>query len=173
MENQLGNGEDLHVRRACPNDAQDLVEIIDVVGAEGIYIANDGSPVSAAQQAEIIRHLNPEWQWIGVIEVNNRVVATLEMVRGTFSKNRHTATFGMAVLPHFRRRSLGHSLVNAAHVWAAQQGIRKISIAVLATNVGARKFYEKHGYGVEGVRAQQYVMAGQWVDEWMMARFLL
>ncbi len=165
-------GTPYQVRDARPEDAAALVALLDRVGREEIYIADESAQISEAQQAEILRRLNPEVQLVLVLEQHHVIVGSLEMIRGTFRKNRHTAIFGMALLPESRGHGLGEGLLRTAERWAQDAGVMKISLAVFSSNRAAIRLYQRLGYQEEGRRLRQYLIAGKWVDEIWMARWL-
>lgn len=165
-------GRPYRLREAEERDAAALVSIIAQVGAEEVHIANEGSAYTVEQQAHILRARDRSVQFIAVAEVEGAIVGTLEMVRGTFRKNAHTATFGMALLPSARGRGLGAGLLGLAHRWARDQGIVKVYLSVFSTNGSAIRLYEKMGYRVEGSRPDHYRIGGQPVDEVLMAYYL-
>jgi ribosomal protein S18 acetylase RimI-like enzyme len=164
-------GPEVTIGRASPADAEGIVGVLATVGAEGRYIANEGPIWSAEQQRQLILQADPHLQLILVVRVGSEVVGTLEMIRGAWSKNRHTATFGMALLPAWRGRRLGERLVREAEAWAGAEGVAKISLAVFASNLPALRLYRRLGYQEEGRRYRQYRIDHQWVDEIWMAKW--
>lgn len=166
------NGNVYRIRDAAPEDAPVIVEILTQVGQEGIYIANEGLYMSAEQQAQVVERRNPDLHLILVAERGFEVVGTLEMVRGVFQKNRHTANFGMALVPVARGHGIGEGLLLSAHRWARDLGIQKIGLSVFATNQAAIRLYQRLGYQEEGRRQNQFVLQGTYVDEVLMATYL-
>jgi ribosomal protein S18 acetylase RimI-like enzyme len=77
---------------------------------------------------------------------------------------------GFAVHPAERGRGTGAMLLDALARQAAAAGIRKLSLRVLATNERAQRVYARAGYEVEGVLRGEFVIAGQAVDDVLMAR---
>lgn len=172
LERPDRNGSVYRIRDAVPEDAPFIVDVLSQVGQEGIYIANEGVYMSAQQQAEVVAHRNPEIHLVLVAEQDFRIVGTLEMVRGVFKKNRHTANFGMALVPEGRGRGLGEGLLLAAHDWARQLGIQKICLSVFSSNRAAIRLYTRLGYAEEGRRKNQFLLFDAWVDEVLMAYYL-
>lgn len=166
------NGAPYVVRDAVPEDAPHLVELLNRVGQEEVYIADERAQLTADQEASIIQARNPDVQVILVAEQNGTTAGSLEMIRGILRKNRHTALFGMALLPEFRGRHIGRGMLLAAEDWAREAGVRKISLAVFATNQAAIHLYESLGYAEEGRRHRQYLLNDNWIDEIWMARWL-
>ncbi len=172
LEQPDRSGNGYRVRDAVPEDAPRIVEILTHVGLEGIYIANEGFYMSAEQQAQVLTRRNPDIHLILVAEQASQIVGTLEMVRGVFQKNRHTANFGMALTSDVRGRGMGEGLLLAAHKWARDRGIQKICLSVFASNRAAIRLYTRLGYEEEGRRKHQFLLEGSLVDEVLMAVYL-
>lgn len=160
------------VRDARVEDAPALINLLNRVGQEEIYIADEKAQIPVEQEAAIIRHRNPEVQLILVAEQEGAIAGSLEMVRGVLKKNAHTAIFGMALHPEFRGRGIGRGLLGSAEQWARGVGVQKVSLAVFASNHAAIRLYAGLGYEEEGRRYRQYRILGEWVDEIWMARWL-
>jgi ribosomal protein S18 acetylase RimI-like enzyme len=160
------------VRVARPADAAQLVNILDVVGAERWFIANDSASWTVADQRRIIEGLVDHAQRILVADFRGAVVGSLELVRGRLAKNGHTANLAMAILPSYRGIGIGTRLMEEAHSWARAVGIEKICLSVFATNQTAIGLYRKMGYQVEGTRVGQFQIDHALVDELLMAYFL-
>lgn len=160
------------VRPARPADGPMMVELLNRVGAEQVYIADDAASLTAEEESRLIERHNPDLQCILVAEQEQRLAGSLEMIRGAVSKNRHTALFGMALFPEFRGRQIGRGLLAVAEIWAESVGVEKISLAVFATNHQAQALYRALGYVEEGRRRGQYRILGQAVDEVWMAKWL-
>jgi len=167
------NGQPYHVRDAEPADAEFFIDLINQVGAEEQYIADERATLTVAQQAQLIQARHPAYQCLLVAEMGGRLAGSLEMVRGTLKKNQHTAFFGMALLPEFRHLSIGRGLLLAAEAWAQAVGVEKIGLTVFETNLAARRLYESLGYVEEARRRGQFRIGGQPVDEIWMARWLV
>ena len=62
----------------------------------------------------------------------------------------------IAVHPDFRRRGIGEKLMLAAIDYSESQGIDAITWEVRASNIGARRLYEKLGFVSVGIRPRYY-----------------
>ncbi|WP_053958455.1 GNAT family N-acetyltransferase [Sulfobacillus thermosulfidooxidans] len=160
------------IREATVEDALDIITVIKEVGTEGQYIANEGEYYTLEQQRHILQNRNPAIQLILVAVVDNRVVGTLEAIRGTFTKNRHVATMGMVLRQGFRGQGRGSGLIKVLELWARQHEIAKIAISVFETNGPALHFYQRHGFVIEAMRPNQFVIDGKMVAEVFMAKYL-
>jgi ribosomal protein S18 acetylase RimI-like enzyme len=76
---------------------------------------------------------------------------------------------GIAVDPAFRRRGVGRALIDAAIAEAGARGAHRLTLRVLGPNDGARRLYESAGFVVEGVQRDEFLLAGRYVDDLLMA----
>jgi len=82
------------------------------------------------------------------------------------------AELGILVLPPHRGQGVGRRLMAYALDWTADQGLKKITLSVFATNRRAIRMYEQLDFTTEGKRKMQYSIQGEYVDEILMAKFL-
>jgi ribosomal protein S18 acetylase RimI-like enzyme len=109
-----------------------------------------------------------------VAEDGGEIVGYVAVGRAThLESNRHVADIrGLAVAPDHQGRGLGRALVHAALDAARERGARKVTLRVLAPNTAARALYESCGFVVEGVRRDEFLLDGRYVDDVLMARDL-
>jgi ribosomal protein S18 acetylase RimI-like enzyme len=79
---------------------------------------------------------------------------------------------GIAVAESARGRGIGSTLLDAVTAEAKRRGVRKITLHVFASNVAARRLYERHGYVLEGTHPREFLIEGQFVDSLDLAKFL-
>src|SRR4029079_2987669 len=102
------------------------------------------------------------------------IVGYVAVGRATrLESNRDVADIrGLAVAPNHQGRGLGRALVEAALNAARGRGARKVTLRVLGPNTAARALYESCGFVVEGVRRDEFLLDGRYVDDVLMARHL-
>jgi ribosomal protein S18 acetylase RimI-like enzyme len=76
---------------------------------------------------------------------------------------------GLGVDPPWQRHGVGRRLLQQAVREAALRGARKLSLRVLASNTAARRLYSAGGFAVEGVLGEEFLLAGRYVDDVLMA----
>ncbi|MCL6481675.1 MAG: ribosomal protein S18-alanine N-acetyltransferase [Firmicutes bacterium] len=62
----------------------------------------------------------------------------------------------LAVRPEARRLGLGSQLLARALEEARRAGVRRVGLEVRASNVAAIRFYERHGFRLQGRRRDYY-----------------
>ena len=83
-----------------------------------------------------------------------------ELVGYSHVENRDTQLYirMLVVHPHYQRRGIGSKLVESV-IASGKQQPRHIGLEVFKINDEAKKFYERHGFNVEGETPSSYVMA--------------
>lgn len=106
-----------------------------------------------------------------VAEVDGVVAGYLTARHPTrFDSSRHVLHIqGLAVHPEFQRRGIARALLDAL---AENGGARRLTLRVFAPNAAARALYESAGFEVEGVLREEFLVAGRYIDDVLMARVL-
>ena len=168
----LRDGRQVAVRPATPDDAAASVAVVHAVAAEGRYLLVEPDQVrSPEEQREYLQRLHPDDLFL-VAEVDRRIVGQVDAYRGRWGKTRHTAELGIVVLEGYRNLGIGRRLLGEVDAWAAALGLLKLSLGVFSSNERAIHLYQSCGYRVEGVRSRHLYIAGEFVDELIMAKFL-
>ncbi|MEF2968234.1 GNAT family N-acetyltransferase [Paenibacillus sp. M1] len=82
--------------------------------------------------------------------------------------NRHVYDINIAIHPGYQRRGVGRVLMEAMKRLAAERGIRKLSLRVLASNPGAVAFYRSCGFVEQGRLVGEFYLDGQYIDDILM-----
>lgn len=92
--------------------------------------------------------------------------------RGKNARLGHCINVGLAVMQDFWGQGIGNALMNAFEEWAAQNGIVRIELEVMAHNERAVALYKKRGFEVEGLKKKSICVDGEYIDEYLMAKLL-
>ncbi|MNO18390.1 Protease synthase and sporulation negative regulatory protein PAI 1 [compost metagenome] len=84
--------------------------------------------------------------------------------------NAHVLELNIAIHPAYQRQGIGRVLMDALVQLAAERGVRKLSLRVLASNPGAVAFYESCGFVEQGRLVEEFWLDGQYVDDIFMWR---
>ena len=109
-----------------------------------------------------------------VAELDDTVVGYVRLKPPThLPENAHvTYVAGLAVHPAARRRGVAAALMTAAEPFARARAARKLSLRVLSTNQPAMRLYERLGFECEGALRDEFLIAGRYVDDVLMAKRL-
>jgi ribosomal protein S18 acetylase RimI-like enzyme len=86
--------------------------------------------------------------------------------------HQHVLMIDMGVHPAFQRKGIGSKLLTFMEKWAKEQGIKKLSLRVLATNPGAIALYQANGFKEEGRLVDEFLLDGNYVDDLLMYKFI-
>jgi RimJ/RimL family protein N-acetyltransferase len=166
-------GHKVVLRPVTPADARAMVDLIHTVAQEGVYFIVEPENVrTEVAQRESLEKVDPANECFFVAEVDGVVAGFVDAKRGASAKERHVATLGIALAPAYRSLGIGPKLMAALEDWARQVGVHKLSLGVFGTNDRARRMYERMGYEVEGIQRRHFLIQGQYVDDFLMAKWL-
>ena len=169
---RTNSGELLTIRRARNTDAAQLIDLINIVGAEKIYIVIERFAHTVEWEQNYIKNLNPLNLLYMIALVDKKLVGLLSLERETYAKTRHIASLGMVILKEFRREGIGSVLVESGLEWSKKRGIEKIILSCFSTNSAAIALYKKFGFNEESIRRKQFKVDGKYVDEIQMALWI-
>ena len=103
----------------------------------------------------------------------DRLVGMAGIQRGDSPKTRHSAfIWGVYVQPDWRGLQIADALIDACLAWGRSQAIKIAKLAVITTNAGAIRCYQRCGFKAYGIEPQALYYDGTLYDELMMARTL-
>ncbi len=168
----LRDGRRALIRRAEAHDARAVLDHVNAVAAEGIYLMTERLDLTPKEERAVFRRADGVSMLYLVAVVDGRIVGTATFARGRPSKSRHTASLGLALRRDTRGVGLGTAMMEAGTAWARSAGVRKLTLGVFATNRPALRLYRRLGLLPEGRLRGQVVLRGRFVDEILMARWL-
>jgi len=169
---RLRDGREVVLREAAESDAAALLENINLVGAEHVYILTERVPNDLDTEREWVRGFDGAHSVLYVAEAGGKIVGQADAHRGGVPKNHHTATLGIAIREGWRDSGLGTLLVNAILDWMRTRGVEKACLEVFSSNGRAMALYRKLGFEEEGRRRGQFKVRGEYVDDLIMAKWL-
>ncbi len=153
------------IRNAIPSDSVGIIDCMQSVMSEKVYLVSEIYLYSERGQKDLIR--NPDDLNLVAI-IGNEIVGTINVQRGIYKKNRHTANLGIAIKKQYREMGIGTELIKRAIKWAFEQNILKMNLEVFSSNEKAVSLYKKLGFEIEGVRRGQFVIENSFVDDVLM-----
>ncbi|BCJ27541.1 GNAT family N-acetyltransferase [Actinocatenispora sera] len=142
---------DLVVRRYEESDADAVLALAPRL-TEGVPPWRDPAAVERAVRgwvADAIAGTEPVW----VAALDGRVVGFVHAGEHRhFTGERDGYVGELVVAADAARAGVGRALMDAAHRWAADRGLRRLTLETGAANATARAFYRSLGYAEEDVR---------------------
>ena len=156
---------DVEIRPAEPGDDSALRAIDDATWSPIVTPAPARPPGSGSYA------LQADLDGVLVAVAGGAVAGYVKVGRAVeLESNRHVLEVkGLAVDPPQQGRGIGRALMEAAAEDARSRGARRLTLRALAPNTGARALYEACGFVEEGVLRGEFLLAGEYVDDVLMA----
>ncbi len=160
------------IRKALPEDAEEISDIWIVICAEREYSAVN-RPFTPKQEREYLISLS-DHEGIFVAEFEDQIVGFQSLDRWAKYSDSfdHVGVIGTFVLPMWRRKKIGNQLTQYSFNFARKHNYEKIVIYIRASNSGAINFYSILGFVQKGILARQVKIDNQYDDEIFMEFFL-
>jgi RimJ/RimL family protein N-acetyltransferase len=160
------------LRPGRPTDGRSLARLFADVRAEGRWLITAPGAVSEPSEAFWISEMVRAGEHLVLVaeadaDVVGNVLVTVD--RGVATE--HIGVLSITVADGWREVGIGSELVAAAQRWAADRGLRKLSLGVFPDNERAIAVYRKRGFVEEGLRRRQYRTGDAFRDEVLMAWF--
>ena len=168
------DGRRFTIREMKLSDAEELLEHIKALAEERIFLLlePDEIPKTVDEERNILRIYKEENRKMLVAVMDGKIVGSGDCRLGKLNKNRHTASFGVAVRKEYRNLGIGRALLSRLMDWAESKGAEKLWLSVFSTNESAMALYKKLGFEVECIRKGQFKVNGKYVDEVVMVKWL-
>lgn len=168
----LRDGRRVLLRAAGPSDARELLEHVNSVGAEMVYLHTERIDKSVEEEQEWIKGFDGLASLLLVAEHDGKVVGSADIRRGAQTKSAHVAQLGIALGRDFRGQGLGRAILEDLVAWARNVGVRKVTLIVFATNLRAIALYRSLGFVEEGRLRGHVILRGIPDDEVLMSRWI-
>lgn len=160
------------LRPARPTDGRALARLFAEVRAEGRWLISTASAVSEPSEAFWISEMiRAGEQLVLVAEADGELIGNVLVSVDRSAATEHIGVLSILLADGWRDVGIGSELVAAAQRWAAEHGLRKLSLGVFPDNARAIAVYEKAGFVREGLRRMQYRSGDRFRDEVLMAWF--
>lgn len=168
------NGMNYTIRSAVMNDAKVLSKLrVQIDGeTENLDREKGEAFIDVPGFEQLIKEDTKNQKNIFLVaEVHNRIVAFSRCEGNPLKKFSHKVEFGVCVLKDFWGYGIGKNLLKESTAWADNNGIKKMTLTVLATNEKAIQLYEKLGFVIEGILKKDKLLSdGKYYNTLVMGR---
>ena len=171
-EIQLKNGQACILRQSLEEDAQNVLDYVNIVCGETDFLTFGKSdmPWTLEEEQKFIKeHFESDNKLIIVAEVQGHIVGITGFTGGKTKRVQHVGEFGISVLQQYWGLGIGRALVENLIEWAGKSGVvRKINLRVRVDNKRAIKLYKSLGFSNEGLISRQFLINNKFYDVYCM-----
>jgi RimJ/RimL family protein N-acetyltransferase len=158
---------EVEITRIAAEYVEGFHRALDFVARERKYLAFlEAPPLERTRQFVMDNIAKGYPQFVAV--AGGEVVGWCDVIPKSRPIHAHSGVFGMGLLPPFRGRGHGASLIQAALSEARRIGLVRFELTVHADNERAIALYKKVGFKKEGTMKEAALMDGQYKDEILM-----
>jgi RimJ/RimL family protein N-acetyltransferase len=174
----LADGTKVIIRSAALKDATATLNLFRSIVEEGFYTLAEPTELTTTvedEQAAIAKDQECPGNLCLVTEVDGEIVGMIRAESGSYRRTRHFADIdSMWVNASWRGRGISNLLMISLLKWAKQHSVlEKLGLFVFSTNTRAIKFYEKHGFVIEGKYSRDMKFSeGNYVDTVAMGQLI-
>ncbi|MBT1248304.1 MULTISPECIES: GNAT family N-acetyltransferase [unclassified Thermosipho (in: thermotogales)] len=115
-------------------------------------------------------YIENELRKIFIAKLENKIIGEIDIMIHERKRMRHVAEYGISVLREFRGMGIGKKLIQIAEEWVFKNGVKRIQLEVMESNLIAINLYIKLGYKIEGRKKKAVNLDGNYVDLLIMAK---
>lgn len=162
------------VREVCPDDAEEIVGILNPIIESGAYTVLD-LPVTADIEREFIKNFPERGLFYVALDEHDRRIIGFQNIEpfATYTNAfDHVGIIATYINLSHRRQGVGQCLAEVVFENARAKGYEKLFTYVRADNAGALAFYSKLGFRVVGTTRKQAKIDQKYIDEIIVEKFL-
>ena len=171
-EIRLQDGEVVLIRPARTNDAYELVQHLEIVGAESdnLTFGQGEFGITVEQEVNFLENISSMKNAIYLVAYNGeKIVGCLSFSGGSRPRIAHTGEFGVSVLKEYWGKGIGTELIAYLLDWCRRSGIiRKVNLRVRTDNQSAIHVYKKLGFVEEGIITREFCINNCFYDSLCM-----
>ncbi len=168
----LKNGEELFIRKAIPDDAEQMARFKIHISGESDFLSfgENEIEITAETERQRIQSENAADNSVIIIAlINGEIVGFVTFKGGDRVRKKHAGEMGISVRQQYWGLGIGSMLLEVLIEWAKKTRIiKKIDLLTRVDNEKAVKLYEKYGFKKEGVLTRDMCIRGQFYDSFTM-----
>ncbi|WGX77040.1 GNAT family protein [Paraclostridium bifermentans] len=175
-ELKLKNGKTAILRSPIKEDAQAMIDYLNIIGGESDFITfgkNEFSMSVEAEQDYIERINNMNNSKNVLIIIENEIAGIASITSVQKERMKHNGTLGISLRKKYWGIGLGSEIMAYLIDWAKSNKItKKINLLVREDNIRGVKLYEKFGFKKEGLLKKDICVNGIYYNTIAMGLYI-
>jgi len=175
-EIQLKSGEKLILRRSTVEDAERIIEYVNIVGGESnnLLFGKDEFHLTVEEEKEHIKRMNNDSNSLMILGIiDDNIVSLAQITSSNRKRIAHNSEVSISVKKDYWRNGIGSAVMEEIIRFAREGGvIKNISLGVRASNINAIKMYEELGFVKVGLHKNYFNINGNFDDEILMDLYI-
>lgn len=175
-EIKLKNGKTAILRSPIKEDAQAMIDYLNIIGGESDFITfgkNEFSMSVEAEQDYIERINSMDNSKNVLIIIEDEIVGIASITSVQKERMKHNGTLGISIRKKYWGIGLGSEIMTYLIDWAKSNKItKKINLLVREDNIRGIKLYEKFGFEKEGLLKKDICVNGVYYNTIAMGLYI-
>ncbi|MGL5560117.1 MAG: GNAT family N-acetyltransferase [Paraclostridium dentum] len=175
-EIKLKNGKTAILRSPIKDDAQAMIDYLNIIGGESDFITfgkNEFSMNVEAEQDYIERINSMDNSKNVLIIIEDEIVGIASITSVQKERMKHNGTLGISIRKKYWGIGLGSEIMAYLIDWAKSNKItKKINLLVREDNIRGVKLYEKFGFEKEGLLKKDICVNGVYYNTIAMGLYI-
>lgn len=173
----LLKGKNIKIRNAEPEDAVNIIEHINIVDKETIFLAREPGEfnVTIEKEVELIKHKKKcPYSIFLIAEIEDEIVGTCSLNGYSRKRFSHSAEIAIAIRKKYWGNGIGKQMMEQAINWGKENNIERITLEVDIKNIRAINMYINLGFNIEGKLENNTKLAdGTYRSSYIMALLMV
>lgn len=173
---KLKSGKELLLRRPKEEDAEAMIEYLNIVGGESdnLLFGKNEFRLTLEQEREHIRNINENNNALMILGIiDNQIVSVSQVSAPNRKRIAHNSELAISVKKEYWDMGIGTAVMEALIDFARNHNtIKTISLGVKASNKKAQHLYEKLAFEKVGVHRNFFNIDGNYDDEILMDLYI-
>lgn len=173
---KLKSGKELLLRRPKEEDAEAMIEYLNIVGGESdnLLFGKNEFRLTLEQEREHIKNINENNNALMILGIiDNQIVSVSQVSAPNRKRIAHNSELAISVKKKYWDMGIGTAVMEALIDFARNHNtIKTISLGVKASNKKAQHLYEKLGFEKVGVHRNFFNIDGNYDDEILMDLYI-
>lgn len=173
-EVKLKNGQTLMLRRVEEEDAEIIINYLNIVGGESdnLLFGENEFNKSIEEEKQFINNLDKSNNLMIIGMIDNNIVSIANIGKSFRKRISHNGEIAISVKKEYWGIGVGYAVMNELIEFAKSNNIKNISLGVKASNNKAINLYKKCGFKEIGCHKDFFNVNGEFDDEILMDLYL-